>query len=623
MTMRPRLRWPTSARLAPALLALAVLLAAVSARPGAAEEIPGRRFLLIYSQSADLAANVEATRGAAEAFNRALQAGYELYPEFRDGQRFPGADEDRRFAEEIARKYRGQRFDAILAFGGWALDFVLANRAMLGIDAPVVFGGVGDASLAGRTLPADVHGVSSRFSLAGTVELARRLQPDAGRVVVMAGSTDFDRSWEPRVRADFADLDGLDVDFVSGLTLDGFRQVAAGLDPGTILLLLTIYEDASGRQFTPVNAAALIADSSAAPAWGVYDTYIGRGIVGGMVQPFHEIGAAMAEQALELAADASDVPAMRDVPARAVLDWRQMQRFDLDRALLPPGAILEYYDPSFWERYRVHLLVAAAVFLAQSATIAALVLQERRRRVAEREVAARRSELAHVSRIAQLGELSGAMAHELNQPLTSILANAEAGAYLLACTPVDLEEIAAILSDVAEDARRAAAVIGDLRRLMAKGGTDLALLDLDELARNTLRLIGSELLLRGVRVDLRPQREPMTVRGNRDQLKQILLNLMLNAADAMAAQPAASRVITISTGVRDDGWRELEVRDEGPGLDPAVAEDPFRPFATTKANGLGLGLSICRTLVQAHGGALAFDPGVREGARVVLALPPP
>jgi hypothetical protein len=95
------------------------------------------------------------------------------------------------------------------------------------------------------------------------------------------------------------------------------------------------------------------------------------------------------------------------------------------------------------------------------------------------------------------------------------------------------------------------------------------------------------------------------------------------AADAMADQPAGSRVVTVSTCLRDDGWRELAVRDQGPGLAAAVAADPFRPFATTKPQGLGLGLSICRTIVQAHAGTLAFDAPVRRGARVVLALPPP
>lgn len=458
-------------------------------------------------------------------------------------------------------KYAGHDFDAILAFGRTALDYALAHRGALGMSAPVVFGGVTDGALAGIDLPADVHGVSSRYSVAGRLALARRLQPDARRVVVMTGSSPFDRSWAGRAAAELADLRGLAVEFVSDLTLEGFRQVAAGLGRDTILILLTVYEDAAGAQFTPLNAAAQIAEASGAPSWAVYDTFIGRGVVGGEVQRFREMGAAMAGQALRLIAGDAAVEPMRDAPMRPVVDWRRLRDFGLDRDLLPANAVLEFYDPSAWERYRWPILLACAVILAQSATIAALAVQGRRRRAAEREVASRRAELAHMSRVAQLGELSGALAHELNQPLTAILANAEAGAALAARDPVDLGEIAAILADIAEDDRRAAGIIVELRRLMAKGETEFEALDLNQVAVEVIRIVQRELLMRQVTVERRLAPAPLPVRANRAQVRQVLVNLLLNAADAMADQPAGSRVVTVSTCLRDDGWRELAVRD--------------------------------------------------------------
>src|SRR5690606_9358185 len=137
------------------------------------------------------------------------------------------------------------------------------------------------------------------------------------------------------------------------------------------------------------------------------------------VSTFRDLGLVMARQALRLAGGATDVERMRDVPSRAVVDWRQMQRFGLDRDLLPPGAALAFYAPSVWEQYRLQILLASTVIVLQAGTIAALVVQRRRRRTAEHDVAARRVELAQLSRISQLGELSGALAHELNQPLTS------------------------------------------------------------------------------------------------------------------------------------------------------------------------------------------------------------
>lgn len=602
---------------------MAVLLFVLVFAPALHADEAQRRFLLIYSGHSTLAANAEATAGATATFDAALGAGYEIYAEYRDDQRFPGPDADRAFAEEMRRKYRGQRFDAVLVFGRWALDHALAQRSVLGVAAPIVFGGVSTGSLAGVVLPADVHGVASDYSILRTLHLARRLQPDARRLVVMTGSGPFDQAWRQQAERDLAAVEGLEVQFVSGLTLDGFRAVASGLGADTILLILTIYRDATGRQFTPLNAAGMIAEASGAPSWSVYDTYVGRGVVGGDVQRFRDVGASMAAQALRLARHATDVEPMREVPARPLIDWRQLRRFDLDPRRLPAGTELVFYDPPVWERYRWQVLGVAAVILALSATIAALVVQDRRRRAVERELAARRIELSRMSRFAQLGELSGALAHELNQPLTSILANAEAGAQLATRDPVDIDEIVAILTDIAEDDRRAAGIIVELRRLMAKGETEFARLDLDTVVRDVIRLSQSEFVVRQVTVETRLDGEALEVRANRLQLKQVVLNLLLNAADAMMDQPPEARLVTISTGRREDGWRELAVRDRGPGLAAEVESDPFGPFVTTKPNGLGLGLSICRTIAHAHGGTLAFDRTVWRGARVILALPPP
>jgi signal transduction histidine kinase len=581
------------------------------------------RFLLIYSFHSTLAANTMATGGVTTVLDEALQADYEVYAEYRDDQRFPGPEADRFFIQTLASKYRERPFDAILTFGESALNLALELRADLDIDAPVVFGGVPKGTLAGADLPPGVYGIVSGYSLLGTLSLARQLQPDARRVVVITGSSPFDRIWSENARREFAGLEGFAVEHVSDLTIEGFQDVVAGLGPDTILLILTIFEDAAGRQFTPLNAMALIAGQSRAPAYSVYDTYIGRGVVGGEVQRFRDMGAAMAETILRLLEDEEGVERLREPPSQPVVDWRQLRRFGIDSGRLPVNAVLEFYDPSIWERYSTQILLSAGIILAQSATIAGLVVQGRRRRTAEREVVSRRLELAHMSRVAHLGELSGALAHELNQPLTSILANAEAGARLVSREKVDLEEIAAILADIAEDDRRAARIIVELRRLMAHGETNFAEIELNDVVAATIRLVQSELLVRKVAVEAALARHDLPVRGNRAQIQQVILNLLLNAADAMAEQAAGTRRVTLATRLREDGWRELAVRDHGPGLAPEITADPFRPFATTKATGLGLGLSICRSIVDSHGGTLDFDRNVPVGARVILALPPP
>jgi signal transduction histidine kinase len=398
--------------------------------------------------------------------------------------------------------------------------------------------------------------------------------------------------------------------------------MAAGLDPDTILLILTIFEDAEGHTSIPRDAASIIAAASAAPAYGVYSTYIGAGVLGGYVETFESIGRSMGEMAIEAAAGRAGPAIVESVPEPTV-DWRQMRRFGIDETLLPPGTQLLFYDPTVWERYRLQILLAAAIIALQGATIAALVAQNRRRRRIAAELATGRLELAHLSRTAQLGALSGALAHELNQPLTSILANAQAGASMLASERPDLTELSAVRDDIVADDRRATGIILQLRRLMLKGDAAMEPVGLNQVVTATVTLARSEMVARQTRVETRLSPDDVMIRGNFVQLQQVLLNLMLNAAEAMSELPPADRAIEIETLLRHDGMRELAVTDRGPGISPEQHADAFKPFVSSKPEGLGFGLSICRTIAQAHGGTLAFDASAPGRTRIVLTLPTP
>jgi signal transduction histidine kinase len=584
-----------------------------------------RRFLVVFEHDGTLPANIQIAAGVKSVLAGALQSGHEVYSEHIDLARFPDPAHADRLSAAMGAKYRGLELDAVLAVGPGALDFVLSRREGFAPGTPVIFGAVSAAALDGMRLPPDARGVVSRFDLGQTVGLARRLQPDAERIVVVTGSASFDRSWLERAQAELPAFSGdLGVSYVSGLTMAGFSEMAAGLDPDTILLVLTVFEDAEGRTFVPREAAATIAAAAAAPTYSVYSSFMGTGALGGYVETFPSIGETMARMALEAReGPPAGAPAVVETVPQPVVDWRQVRRFGIDASLLPPGTERLFYEPTAWERYKPQILLAAVIIILQSATIAALVIQERRRKRIAEELALERLELAHLSRASQLGALSGALAHELNQPLASILANAEAGARLLMRTPPDLAELTEILADIAGDDKRAAGIITQLRRLMVKGDTALEEVDLNQAVAATVALAGSELVTRRTRVDFRPGEPELRVRGNLPQLQQVALNLMLNAAEAMAELPPAERRMVIETRRREDGARELAVADRGRGLSPEMAADAFKPFVSSKADGLGFGLSICRSIAQAHGGTLAFDSRAAVGARIVLTLPAP
>jgi PAS domain S-box-containing protein len=245
-------------------------------------------------------------------------------------------------------------------------------------------------------------------------------------------------------------------------------------------------------------------------------------------------------------------------------------------------------------------------------------ITERRR--AEAEAQEQRLEVAHLSRVAMLGELSGALAHELNQPLTAILANARAAQRLLRLSPPDLAELRDILEDIAVDDRRAGEVIQRLRAFIRKGDMQPGHLDLNAVVTEVLALVHSDLIQRRVTVDARLATALPTVFADRVQLQQVLLNLLLNACDAMTADSRGEKRVTIQTAETATGGVELSVADQGTGIPPDEMERVFEPFVTSKPHGLGLGLAICRSIVTAHGGRLWAENNEDGGATFNLVL---
>jgi C4-dicarboxylate-specific signal transduction histidine kinase len=242
------------------------------------------------------------------------------------------------------------------------------------------------------------------------------------------------------------------------------------------------------------------------------------------------------------------------------------------------------------------------------------------RKLTELEVLHKQKEVMHLSRVAMLGELSGALAHELNQPLTAILSNAQAAQRFMRQPQPDLEEVRDILQDIIEEDQRAADIILRLRRLFSNAEMPRQPVDLNELMQGVAALLRNDLINHGIKLVLEPAPAGMAVSADPVQLQQVLLNLLVNACDAMA-ETQGERVITVRAGLAEAGRADIAVSDSGCGIPHAMLERIFESFYTTKARGMGLGLSICRTIVKAHGGELRAENNPEQGATFHVILP--
>jgi C4-dicarboxylate-specific signal transduction histidine kinase len=235
------------------------------------------------------------------------------------------------------------------------------------------------------------------------------------------------------------------------------------------------------------------------------------------------------------------------------------------------------------------------------------------------EAQQQREELAHLSRTASLSALSGSLAHELRQPLTSILTNAQAGQRFMSHDAPNLVEIRAIFADIISADLRAGEIIERLRTMLRRGQVALQPVSVNESLEELLRITRYDLIARGVSVsNLTADNLPLAM-TDRVQLQQVLLNLIVNGCDAMESNPPEDRKLTLTSSIAQNELR-IGVLDCGVGL-PDDVETVFQPFHTTKEGGVGMGLSICRTLVTAHGGRLWAERRTGRGAAFYVALP--
>jgi len=546
-----------------------------------------------------------------------------LYVENLDLSRFGGPDYEASLESHLRVKYRDKPIGVLVAVGPAALAHVLRWRAEIWPGAPVVFVMVDESTANPLKSVAGVTGRVIALKYADMLAAARAVVPDLEGVALVG---------EPlRTQPVFAHLadeiaaseDRVKVMDLTGLPMRRLRKEVASLPDRTAVVYTALYSDGEGTYYPPADAVALLAAVANRPIIVSYETFIGSGATGGFVFLPSTLGESAARLALRLLdGDAiSRMPIAAADPPRPVFDWRALQRWGVDPSHLPPGSEIRYRDPSAWDRYRWQITSIVAVMVLQAALITALLYERRRRLHAQGETRRRTAELAHMNRHATAGELSASIAHELNQPLGAILNNTEAAIAMLATPTPDLEEIRAILHDIKRDDDRASQIIMRLRRLLKRTELEMQDVDLNDVVREVFQLLAAEAASRGVVLSSKLASQPLRIKADRIQLQQVVLNLVVNAIEALADRPADARNVVGRTMLANGRSARVSIADSGPGIPGESLTQVFEPFFTTKRQGMGMGLSIARTIVEAHGGVIQAEHGDGGGAVFDVVLP--
>jgi signal transduction histidine kinase len=531
---------------------------------------------------------------------------------------------DAEFVKYLAALYAGRPPDLIIAIGAPAARFVQRHRTDLFPTTRMLLAAVELRRVEPSLLSEQDAVVGVRFDQAAIVQNILRLLPETKAIAIIIGNSPNERFWVDEQKRILRPLleNKVELIFYNELPFEAILKGVASLPPHSAIFYQQLWTDGAGAIYGDKDPLKRIYEVANAPIFTFDQSHFNGEVIGGpMFSPAEgarpTAAAAVRMLGGEKGSDIKVPPIEFSIPR---YDWRQLQRWNISENRLPPGSEVLFREPTAWQQYRWQIALIIAVILAQAGLISALFHAHRQRRLAEVHSRQRMAELAHMNRYSTAGELTASIAHEINQPLGSILTNAETAQEMLTSPRPDIEELKEIVDDILEDDRRASEVIRRMRSLLRKAPFELKQFDFSKLVQETVEFLSALALGRKVELESFIMPVALPIVGDRIQLQQVILNLVVNATDAMADMPSENRRISIKTA-RADNFAELTVSDSGPGIPLDKLKKVFEPFFTSKAKGMGMGLSIARTIMEAHNGQISAENRPSGGALFRIRLP--
>lgn len=610
--------WPAIAQ----VLLAAVIAIAVSAVANAAA--PGLKRIVILNSYGQ---NFKPWRDYSTALRQELERQSRWPIDIQDFSvataRFEDSSVETEFVDYLRAMFARGAPDLVVAMGGPSAQFVQRHREQLFPSTPMVMTAVEERRVQRSALTDNDAIVAVKQDVPALFGNIVRLLPATRTIAVVVGDSPNERFWQSEIRKELdLVLPNVRLLFWNRLSFPDILKEAAQLPPDSAIFWVQLQVDATGATHEGERALKELHAVANAPIFSYDYSFFGGETVGGPMTSARDSAQKTSEVVFRIMGGERPseikIPTLEYGPAK--YDWRQLRRWNIAESSLPPDGEIYFRDPSPWEVYRWQILLIASVILIQAALISILFHERRGRLKAEVQARQRSAELAHVNRYTMAGELTATIAHELNQPLGAILTNAESAALMLGSPNPDLGELTDIIEDIRRDDARASEVIVRLRSLLKKAPFEEKELDLNDVVREAVAFLVPLATAQKVELDAVTHPASLPIRGDRIQLQQVITNLVMNAIDAVSC--SAGRVGTIDIGAARAGNRaEVSIRDYGPGIPADQVKQVFEPFFTTKPQGMGMGLAIARTIVEAHGGQVTAENQPGGGTLLRISLP--
>jgi signal transduction histidine kinase len=597
------------------------------------------RVLVLHSFRSSLPITVDWYAGIVRGFSSEPDLDVEVDSEAPDLKRFGSMDTaglvDRQqinwLLEFYRKNYQDRKPNLLMPTDTPALRFLLVHGEKLFPGVPIVFVDADRNFVAAQELPPNVTGVTGFLDITGTLELIQHVHPDTQRVAVIIGSSSYDKAMEREARQAIESYAGqLEFVWLRGMPVDEVVTALNALPEQTVALYLVQTGDRTGKQYVPRSMLQAFTAAANVPVYGLWDTLLEHGIVGGRLATIEEDGyraAKLAARILRGEAPA-DLPVVDRLSNPPIFDGLELARWNIREQRLPAGSQVRHRPASTWDEHRTEILVTAAIIVLQGIMIAALTLSRRRLRYAQnalrdensrrREVesiAARlRGRLARFSKERSLGTMATTIAHEVNQPLIAIQNYAQAARRRLQMNTVEVPKLTELVAKIESQAERAGSITQHVRALVNHDEPDLRSMALCPLLQEVIRIMEPESEARGCRIACEPVADLTPVLADALQVQLVLVNLLQNALHSVCATQDSEKLISVEVCELGEHEVQVSVKDRGEGIPPECAADIFEPLYSGKSAGMGMGLAICRDIVDAHGGRIWYDPNPEGGA---------
>jgi signal transduction histidine kinase len=525
-----------------------------------------------------------------------------------------------RYADYLAALFPDQGLDLAVAVGSPAMNFFRQHGRPYFPTTPML------AIVEERRAPPDLRAnetvVTVSIDLVGAVETILRVLPETNNISVVIGSSPVEQYWLARGHLAFQPFEGrVSFRWLNDLSFEEILKHAATLPPRSAILFNNLLRDAIGVGYSDHEVVTKLHDVAAAPIFAFDDTDFGQGNVGGSWPSTQDLSRGYADVALRIlrgeALGGLKLSGLRTGPPK--FDWREMQRWGISEGHLPPGSVIYFRAPTAWEEYNRQILAIGAAIIIQATLIGWLLHERQYRHRAERMARDTMSELTQMNRLATAGELSASIAHEINQPLTGMVLRASAALRWLAVDRPDIAKVRELVSDIITAGHRASDIVTSIRAMFKKETNEKGPVDINHLITAVLAIVQIDLKKSGIELRTQLDEQLPIVECDRVQVQQVVLNLVMNAIDCMhSLQP---RVLKIQSERSKPDFVHVSIEDTGTGVDPSDVDRIFKPLFTTKTRGMGMGLSICRSIIESHDGRIWVSAGASRGSIFHFELP--